>query len=136
MNADDANYPLADAEQAGVFLVPVEDFTAIADSATTLGLAVQRIDLAGVADKRGLLDRISRGLRFPPDLGRNWDALADSLRDLGWLSARGYVVLIEHADTLRGQADDDFQTALDIFDEASISWADQDVPFWVFSATP
>ncbi len=136
MTADDANYPLADADQAGVFLVPAEDFSAIADSATTLGLAVQRVDLAGVADKRGLLERISRGLRFPPDLGRNWDALADSLRDLGWLSARGYVVLIEHADQLQGQADDDFQTALDILDEASIAWADQGVPFWVFSATP
>ncbi|HEV7778822.1 MAG TPA: barstar family protein [Luteibacter sp.] len=136
MNADDANYPLADAEQAGVFLVPVEDFTTIAASASALGLAVQRIDLAGVADKRGLLERISHGLRFPPDLGRNWDALSDSLRDLGWLPAKGYVVLVDHADRLQGPIEDEFQTALDILDEASISWAEQGVPFWVFSATP
>jgi RNAse (barnase) inhibitor barstar len=136
MNSDDASYPLADATQSGVFLVPAEDFAGIARSAEALGLTVQRIDLAGATDKQSLLGSLSRGLRFPPDLGRNWDALSDSLRDLGWLPAKGYVVLLEHTDELQRKADDDYQTALDILDEAAISWADQDVPFWVFAASP
>ncbi|WP_225101256.1 barstar family protein [Streptomyces sp. CoH27] len=39
------------------------------------------LDLHGVTDKAGLMDRIARALALPDWFGRNWDALADSLSD-------------------------------------------------------
>lgn len=42
---------------------------------------VVAVDLDGVADKAGLMDRCARALALPDWFGRNWDALADSLSD-------------------------------------------------------
>ncbi|WP_367324590.1 barstar family protein [Streptomyces sp. HUAS ZL42] len=42
---------------------------------------VVTLDLDGVTDKAGLMDRCARALRLPGWFGRNWDALADSLSD-------------------------------------------------------
>ncbi|MEV6835975.1 barstar family protein [Streptomyces sp. NPDC051133] len=42
---------------------------------------VVTLDLDGVADKAGLMDRAARALTLPDWFGRNWDALADSLGD-------------------------------------------------------
>ena len=41
------------------------------------------VDLDGVTDKAGLMDRCARDLRLPDWFGRNWDALADVLSDPG-----------------------------------------------------
>ncbi|MFF7450965.1 MULTISPECIES: barstar family protein [unclassified Streptomyces] len=41
------------------------------------------VDLAGVSDKSGLMDRCARDLGLPDWFGRNWDALADVLSDPG-----------------------------------------------------
>jgi RNAse (barnase) inhibitor barstar len=43
---------------------------------------VLTLDLDGVADKAGLMDRCADALGLPDWFGRNWDALADSLTDL------------------------------------------------------
>ncbi|MFI9175716.1 barstar family protein [Streptomyces lincolnensis] len=42
---------------------------------------VVTLDLDGVTDKAGLMDRCARALELPDWFGRNWDALADSLGD-------------------------------------------------------
>ena len=42
---------------------------------------VVTLDLDGVTDKAGLMDRSARALRLPDWFGRNWDALVDSLSD-------------------------------------------------------
>ncbi|MFF5015694.1 barstar family protein [Streptomyces sp. NPDC001165] len=39
------------------------------------------LDLGGVTDKAGLMDRTVRALALPDWFGRNWDALVDSLSD-------------------------------------------------------
>lgn len=39
------------------------------------------LDLDGVTDKAGLMDRCATALNLPDWFGRNWDALADSLAD-------------------------------------------------------
>ncbi|MES5822186.1 barstar family protein [Streptomyces sp. RG80] len=44
---------------------------------------VVAVDLEGVVDKAGLMDRCARDLRLPDWFGRNWDALADVLSDPG-----------------------------------------------------
>ncbi|WP_073945747.1 barstar family protein [Streptomyces kebangsaanensis] len=45
------------------------------------GRVVVALDLDGVTDKAGLMDRAARALALPDWFGRNWDALADSLGD-------------------------------------------------------
>jgi len=45
------------------------------------GRHVVTLDLDGVADKAGLMERCVRALELPDWFGRNWDALADSLTD-------------------------------------------------------
>ncbi len=45
------------------------------------GRLVVPVDLDGVTDKAGLMDRCARALALPEWFGRNWDALVDSLAD-------------------------------------------------------
>ncbi|MFD6414522.1 barstar family protein [Nocardia asteroides] len=45
------------------------------------GRLVVTLDLDGVTDKAGLMERCARDLALPDWFGRNWDALADSLSD-------------------------------------------------------
>ncbi|WP_328917156.1 MULTISPECIES: barstar family protein [unclassified Streptomyces] len=42
------------------------------------------LDLTGVGDRQGFMDRAAADLRLPDWFGRNWDALADCLTDLSW----------------------------------------------------
>lgn len=127
---------LADAARAGVFFVTDDDLDPLAVVGRDAGLLARRIDLAGCDGKVALLLRIATVLDFPATSGRNWDALSDSLRDLSWLPAAGYVLLIEQAHDLRERSEADFDTLLDILDEASQAWAQHEVPFWAFIALP
>jgi hypothetical protein len=51
------------------------------DPTDLTGQLVVTLDLHGVTDKAGLMDRTARALTLPDWFGRNWDALADSLTD-------------------------------------------------------
>ncbi|MEU8653362.1 barstar family protein [Streptomyces sp. NPDC048737] len=59
---------------------------------------VVTLDLDGITDKAGLMDRAARALDLPEWFGRNWDALADSLADPGvWPAGcadRGLLVVV------------------------------------------
>jgi hypothetical protein len=48
-----------------------------------------------VTDADGFFDACARALAFPGWIGHSWTALADGLADLGWLPARGHVLLWE-----------------------------------------
>jgi RNAse (barnase) inhibitor barstar len=127
---------LDDASQAGVFFVADEDLDTLTVVGRDAGLSVRRIDLSGCDSKAAMLLRIATVLDFPQTSGRNWDALSDSLRDLAWLPAKGYVLLFEQAHDFRTQHEDEFDTLLDVLDEASRQWTQRDVPFWAFVALP
>ncbi|KON82479.2 barstar family protein [Azoarcus sp. PA01] len=119
-------------ERAGVYHLPQHGAEAITRAAHELDFPVLQVDLSGCADKGDFLARIAAGLQFPDWFGQNWDALADCLGDMTWLPADGYVIILEHADRLRGAAEADFITALEIFDEAVREQADEGVPLWIF----
>ncbi|MCT4357476.1 barstar family protein [Streptomyces sp. Je 1-79] len=73
------------------------------------------LDLSGIVDKAGFMDRCAAALGLPGWFGRNWDALADCLTDLpgpvavvvtGW---QGYAEARPR----------DWETARDVFATAS-----------------
>ncbi|WP_312709563.1 barstar family protein [Stenotrophomonas sp.] len=134
MTHDGFELGLHDINNAGVYAIGNEDVAPLSAAMRDAGLRICRIDLAGCSDKRTLLMRLAAQLDFPSGFGGNWDALADSLRDLQWLPANGYALFFNDADDLRAAASADFDTLLDILDEASAHWSGQNVPFWAFVA--
>ncbi|MFE0676813.1 barstar family protein [Streptomyces sp. NPDC058867] len=54
------------------------------------------LDLDGVTDKAGLMDRCRRDLGLPDWFGRNWDALADVLSDPGLWPEEPVVVVVRN----------------------------------------
>jgi RNAse (barnase) inhibitor barstar len=136
MNVTELRALLADATQSGAFFVDLHDRAAIADTGAALGFTVITIDLRDCRDKADLLDRIARAMRFPDWFGDNFDALADSLGDLSWLPATGYVLLLDHAQDLREHAPAAFETLLDILNEVATGWAEVDIAFWALLPLP
>ena len=127
---------MADATRAGVFFVTQEDLEGLAVAARDAGLTVRRVDLAGCNGKATLLLRVATAMDFPTSFGRNWDALSDSLRDLSWMPGQGYALLFEGAGDMRAADEGDFDTLLDILDDAVQDWAERELPFWAFLALP
>jgi RNAse (barnase) inhibitor barstar len=123
-----------DPSDVGAYLVDSDDLAMLAAAANAAGRGVRRIDLHGCRDKTTLLRRIAVALNFPDGFGRNWDALSDSLRDLSWLPATGHAFLFENADAMRDADEDDFDTLLDLIDEAADALAKRGMPMWAFFA--
>jgi RNAse (barnase) inhibitor barstar len=120
----------------GVYFVGVDDPDRLARAAIRDELRACRIDLAGCRDKDELLRRLAASLQLPATFGHNWDALADCLRDLGWMPAWGYALLFEHADELRQATEDDYNILLGILDDAATFGSEHDMPWFAFLALP
>jgi hypothetical protein len=127
---------LEDPARSGVYFVDDGDLDVLAAAARDAGLSVRRIDLSGCHDKRALLPRFAVALDIPGGRGRNWDGLADDLRDLGWIEGGGHVLLLEDAIALHDAPGTDFDTLLGILEDAASSWSDRGIPFRAFIALP
>lgn len=136
MSAVDPRELLADPAQAGAYFIDARDSQALADAAAGLDFAVARVDFAGCRDKDDALARIAAGLRFPEWFGGNWDALDDSVNDLSWWPAPGYVLLIERAGAWQSANAEDAATLVEILGEAARDWAKARVPFWALLPLP
>ena len=136
MTALDLRALLADPLHSGAYFVDEHDTTAMAAAGATLDFAVARVDLGDCVDKAAVLARIGQTLQFPDWFGGNWDALADSLGDLSWLPAPGYLLLVEHAGEWRQADGAGFDTLLAILNEAATDWRERNVAFWVLLPLP
>jgi hypothetical protein len=136
MSAHRFDLDLTQPAQSGVYFVGQGDLDRLAKTARRDALQVCRTDLGGCTGKHELLQRLAVSLTLPTSFGHNWDALADCLRDLGWLPAWGYVLLFEHGDDLRRTAPADFTTLLGVLDDAATFGADRDMPWFAFLALP
>lgn len=92
------------------------------------------VDLSKIAGKPALLKALEKGIHLPDHFGHNWDALADCLEDDEWMDRNGVVILWQGAEKFRKAHHEDFETALDIFSEASEYWQEHRKPFWLFLA--
>lgn len=136
MTSTDLDQLLDDPQQAGVFFVLDEDIALLDLACEGAGLCTLRIDLRDCEGKDDLLQRLAAGMVVPAGQGRNWDALSDQLRDLSWLPANGYALLLAHAADLREADQANFDILLDILDEASVDWQARNLPLWAFLALP
>jgi len=130
VSADFYQHLFADAERAGVHHLPQGKLDELVKGAGAAGCAVLHADLARVHNKEAMLAAVAKALRFPSWFGANLDALADSLADMGWLPAEGYVVILDHCDAIHGRAEPDFVAMLQVFQDAAEEWREQNVPLW------
>lgn len=70
------------------------------DELTARKIGLIRLDAGSISDAGELLDALAVGFSFPDYFGRNWDALEECLRDLSWLPAEGYVLVVRAAEGL------------------------------------
>ncbi|MBW4705162.1 barstar family protein [Micromonospora sp. RL09-050-HVF-A] len=65
----------------------------------------------------------SDALLFPSYFGWNWNALSDCLRDLHWLPADGYLVIVENAHRLLPNSTQDQHILLRVLARTVDHWA-------------
>jgi RNAse (barnase) inhibitor barstar len=126
---------LLDAKESGVYQLvrTPEEVERAADEAR---LAVFRIDIGDVRDKKDFLARVARALSFPNWFGANWDALNDCLRDLDWLPMKnGYVLILEQGEFFAARHSQEFDDAKAVLGAAAEYWKAEGRPFCVFIAT-
>ncbi|MEU5091904.1 barstar family protein [Streptomyces sp. NPDC021356] len=87
------------------------------------GRLVVALDLDGVTDKAGLMDRVARALALPGWFGRNWDALADSLADPSvWpkeAAGRGLLLVVRGWRAYAAGRPEEWRIAEDVFAQAA-----------------
>jgi RNAse (barnase) inhibitor barstar len=84
---------------------------------------VARLDGTRMTDADHAFYEFSDALLFPGYFGWNWDALSDCLRDLNWLPADGYLIVVENAPRLLSSSAEDQHTLFRILSRAVDHWA-------------
>jgi hypothetical protein len=77
--------------------------------------------------RQGVFDQFAASLQFPHYFGENWNAFSDCVRDLDWLRASAFVVVVLDAeDTLVEGDPDEFHLLLKILSDAGDEWSRAD----------
>ena len=95
------------------------------------GIRCLLLDLRGVSNKAGLLAAWAESIGAPGWVGRNWDAMDEAMRDLGWARAERYVLIVTGAGELASTDATAWQTALDILRMAVNEWQTRGIPMLV-----
>jgi hypothetical protein len=99
------------------------------DALTAQGIVVADCNASGVADDKELLDAVGEALSFPAYFGRNWDALDEMLRDLEWLPAEGWVLVVTGSRKLWTSRPETAAKLLRAWPGAARRWAGEDRGF-------
>src|SRR5258708_1997471 len=126
---------IKDAAKAGVFQLSA-DGRELAGAAAAAGLMVIYVDIGHAHDREDFLAEVSRALRFPEKLSADWSAFAGGLKDLSWLSAKGWVLILEKCKHFCGGHGHEATEALDAMDAAAEHCRGQGKPFWTFIGGP
>lgn len=89
------------------------------------------IDGNVVTDKAAFLRVAGATMDFPGYSGQNWDAFEESLRDLSWVPAAGYVLIYDGVWHLAWQDRTAWQTVRSILTDVVAFWRTTDTPFYV-----
>src|SRR5207245_8858625 len=102
---------IKDAAKAGVFQLSA-DARELASAAAAAGLMVVYGDIHHAHDKEDFLAEVSRALRFPEKLTADWRVFAGGLKDLSWLQAKGWVLILEKSKHFCGGHGREFKEAM------------------------
>ncbi|MEH6375720.1 barstar family protein [Streptomyces sp. KLMMK] len=83
---------------------------------------VGRVDGANMADRDGVFEQFWDRLTFPDYFGWNWYALYDCLRDLKWLPANRYLVLIDNAPMVLSESPEEREAFFSVLKRAVEHW--------------
>jgi hypothetical protein len=89
------------------------------------------VDGAAVQDKRSFIRAAGDAMHFPAYSGQNWDAFEESLRDLTWAPAKGYLVLFDEPDQFAARDPEQWTVARDVLEDAIRFWRKQGAPMVV-----
>jgi len=126
---------LKDASKAGVFHLS-GDARALASAAASAGLMVIYIDIHHAHDRDDLMAEASHAMRFPEQAGASWDSFARGLKDLSWMEAKGWVVILEKSKHFAGGHASEFKAAMAPMAAAADHWRGKGKPFWTFIGGP
>ncbi|MCA9192398.1 MAG: barstar family protein [Planctomycetales bacterium] len=70
----------------------------------------------------GLFQEFKKCLRFPEYFGNNWAAFDDCVTDLDWIDATGFVLIVEHAESLLLSDQPEITTFLRHLHVAKVYW--------------
>ena len=126
---------LKDAAHAGVFQLAT-DARELAGAAAAIGLMVIYVDIGHAHDKEDFLDEAARAMRFPERFAGDWTAFALGLKDLSWLQAKGWVVILEKSKHFCGGHGREFKEAMEPMSAAAEHWRAQGKPFWTLIGGP
>jgi hypothetical protein len=126
---------LTDASKAGVFHMSA-DARGLAGAAASAGLMVIYVDIHHAHDKDDFMAEASRALRFPDQSGATWDGFVLGLKDLAWMQATGWVVILEKSKHFAGGHGHEFKDAMGAMSAAADHWRARGKPFWTFVGGP
>jgi hypothetical protein len=92
-------------------------------ASASAGLLVRALDGGQCGTKDALLAELARAFEFPRYFGGNWDALEECLTDLDWLSADGYLLVVDRADRLLRTRPEDYAMFVKIARSVGRAWA-------------
>ena len=127
---------LRDAGRDGVYRVVPDDPPTLIDDAARAGLLLLRVDLAGCEDDRDVRRRLAQAFALNADAARDWHTLGRGLMELGGVPVPGYVLLLDHANDLRGRAREPYTAMRETLIGAAKHWHARGLPFFVFMEFP
>jgi hypothetical protein len=71
----------------------------------------------------GLFREFVRAFEFPEYFGWNWAAFHECIRDLSWIPAKSYLILIRHAEQLLSADEEELPTFRRLMEDAGRYWA-------------
>ncbi len=114
-------------ERRGVFRLDGPT-NGLIDAARDRGWHVVTLDTDGTVDKEGFMTAVDDAFDLPEWFGRNWDALDECLRALDLDEPDGVLVLWENWDGFAVADPDAFETAIEVFRDATVAWHDDGTP--------
>jgi hypothetical protein len=126
---------LKEPANAGVFHLSA-DARELASAAASSGLMVIYVDIHHAHDREDFLADAAKAMRFPERFSADWGAFADGLKDLSWLPAKGWVVILEKSKHFCGGHGHEFKDAMASMSAAAEHWRAQGKPFWTFISGP
>jgi RNAse (barnase) inhibitor barstar len=108
------------------------DESALSPLVQTLGsmnVRAEEIGVPPISSAGDLFRQIARAFEFPTYVGQNWDAVEEALRDLEWLPAPGYTLIVRQARHVWVECPEVAGMLIEVWLTAAEWWADSETAF-------